>query len=370
MLSGFDSARLRSLNVPVRVPLDCLTIATAFAGMRHLQSLTIKELSDSQDFANEFHHLGDGIMALSSSLRSLDISITNCNREEAWKQDAAFIDPGDAAFFFKKFFPEPSLNRIKTLVKARFDDPREPLDVNVLRSSKGRLDLERIRFFHVGLPWWAFQTVFNPGTIKELDLPMCQVAPNVWDDLGSHAQLRKLANINYEMLSVPFMSFLLTQPRLHFLSFARPPDIYHVAGTMSRNRVAFGVTEAAPHLGLGTEWGRNHARNAWLLRSTRSWVLHEHLIQSPSSWNYFENFVHSLSSWPGCQYPKKSGFLHALIDKTSLKHLVLPADMFDITPGFMACLASELRELESIELGFDYACPVRQSLDRPKHRHH
>ena len=38
------------------------------------------------------------------------------------------------------------------------------------------------------------------------------------------------------------------------------------------------------------------------------------------------------------------------------------ADMFDITPEFMACLARELPALESIEWGFDYACPVSQFL--------
>ena len=164
MLSSFDLTRLRSLEMPVRAPLDCLKIGAAFRGMSNLASLTITELSDSQDFVDEFHHLGDAIMALSSSLRSLDISITNCNRAlaEGWEKDQAFVEPGDIAFFFRKFFPEPSCNQIEALVRGRYNDPREPLDVNLLQSSKGQLNLERIRLKHISLPWWAFQTVFNP----------------------------------------------------------------------------------------------------------------------------------------------------------------------------------------------------------------
>lgn len=368
MLSGFDLTRLRSLKMPVRAPLDCLKVGAAFMGMPRLANLTITELSDSQEFVDEFCHLGDGILALSSSLRSLNISISNCNRAEGWEKDEAFVEPGDVAFFFKKFFLEPSCDRIEALVKARYNDPREPPDVNILRSSKGPLNLERICLKNIGLPWWSFQTVFNPKTVKELNLPTCRVAPNVWDDLGKHAQVHKVANINYEMLSGPFMSFLSTQHNLHFLSFARPPDIYNVANIRSNlldTRVdvaSFSVTKAAPHLGNGTEWGRACARNAWLLQSKKSWIQHEHLIQSPSSWSYFEDLIRSLNSYSQCQYPRKSDFVKALSTKTSLKHLVLPADMFDITPKFMACLAIELPALESIEWGFDYACPVGQLL--------
>ena len=372
MLSGFDLTRLRSLNMPVKEPRDCIKIGVAFMGMPHLESLTITSLPDNQDFVNEFRHLGDGIMALSSSLRSLDISITNCNRPEPWETDEPFVEPGDVGFFFKAFFPEPSYNQIAGLVRARHSDPREPLDINILQSSRGQLNLEHIRLRHIGLPWWAFQTVFSPNTIKELDLPMCRMVSNVWVDLGKHAQLHKLANISYDILAGPFMGFLLTQYNLRFLSFARPPDIYRVAH-VGPNRLfprvyhtSFAVKKAAPHLGPGTGWGRTHARNAWLLQSNEAWIQHEHLIQSPFSWNSFKNLIVSLSSYDDYQYPKKSIFVKALCNRKSLKHLKLPSDMFDITPKFMACLAIELPALESIEWGFDYASPVGQlPLPRP-----
>lgn len=364
MLSSFDLTRLRSLKMPVRAPLDCLRIGAAFLDMPHLANLTITDLTDSQDFVNEFRHLGDGIMALSASLRSLDIGIKNCNRSGDWEKDENFVEPIDVAYFFKNFFPEPTCNEIEALVRGRYQDPREPLDVNILRSSRGQLNLERIRLRHIGLPWWAFQTVFNPETIKDLDLPACRIAPNVWDDLAQNTQLHRLAHINYEILLGPFMSFLSTQPTLHFLSFIRPPDIYRVAAIRPNvfdDRVGditdFVVIEEAPHLGPGTDWGRAHARDAWLLQSRTQF---EHQIRSPSSGDSLEKFMRSLTSCADSQYLDASIFVKALSNKTWLKHLVLPADLFDITPSFVVCLADVLLALESIELGFDYACPVSQ----------
>lgn len=362
VLSSFDLTRLRSLKMPVRAPLDCLKIGAAFLDMPRLANLTITELSDCEDFVNEFRHLGDGIMALSASLRSLEIGIKNCNRPENWERDESFVEPVDVAFFFKKFFLEPTCNEIETLVRGRYNEPREPLNVNILRSSKGQLNLERIRLKHIGLPWWAFQTVFNPETIKELDLPACRIAPNVWEDLCQHTQLHRLAHINYEILLGPFMAFLSTQSTLHFLSFKRPQDIYRVAAIRQNvidprvgDIATFAVIEEAPHLGPGTDWGRAHARDAWLLQSRTRF---EHLTRSPTSGDSLERFMCSLNLCVDSQYLKASEFVQALSNKTSLKHLVLPADMFDITPVFMVCLAGVLLALESIELGFDYACPV------------
>ena len=361
MLSSFDLTTLRSLTMPVRMPLDCPKIGAAFMDMPHLVNLTITELSDSEDFVDQFCHLGDGIMALSTSLRSLDLSITNCNRR-GWA-DEAFVQPDNIAYFFAAFFPEPSHDRIEASVRAKFKDPREPLNANLTRSPKGPLNLERIRLRHVDLPWWAFETVFSPHSIKDLDLATCRVAPNTWDDLGKYAQLCRLAGINYEMLSGTFMHFLPTQHSLIYLSFARPPDIYTVAGTglddlNLLSDVTFFAFEAAPLLGPGTQWGRAHARQNWLLQSRKSWIQYEPLIQSPKSWICFENLVNSLGSYEDYQYPKKSAFAKTMSNKTSLKHLVLPPDMFDITPAFMACLAMLAPALESVELGFDYASPV------------
>ena len=363
MLSSFDLTTLRSLTMPVRTPDDCLKTGAAFMDMPHLVDLTITELCDGEDFVDQFRHLGDGIMALSTSLRTLDLSITNCNRRGY--EDDAFEQPDDIAFFFTAFSPEPSHEQVQASVRAKFKDPREPLDVNLTRSSKGSLNLERLRLRHIDLPWWAFETVFSPYSIKDLDLSTCRVAPDTWDDLGKYAQLRRLAGINYEMLSGSFMHFLPTQHHLEFLSFARPPDIYTVVSTRSDHQdllvdAVYFAFEAAPLMGPGTQWGRAKARKAWLLQSRKSWVKYEHLIKSPKSWISYENLIHSLGSYEDYQYPKRSAFAKTLSNKTSLKHLVLPADMFDITPGFMAYLAVLVPALESVELGFDYASPVSQ----------
>ena len=363
MLSSFDLTTLRSLTMPVRMPLDCLKIGAAFMEMPHLVDLTITELCDSEDFVDQFCHLGDGIMALSTSLRTLDLSITNCNRR-GWEDDA-FVQPDNIAFFFTAFFPEPSRDRVEASVRAKYKDPREPLDVNLTRSSKGPLNLERIRLRHIDLPWWAFETVFSPYSIKDLDLVTCRVAPETWDDLRKYAQLRRLVGINYEILSGSFMHFLPTQHNLESLSFARPPDIYTVVGTGSDHLdllfdVVYFNFEAAPLMGPGTQWGRAQARQTWLLQSRKSWIQYEHLIKSPKSWILYESLIYSLGSYQDYQYPKRSAFAKTLSNKTSLRHLVLPVDMFDVTPAFMACLAMSVPALESLELGFDYASPVSQ----------
>ena len=363
MLSSFDLTTLRSLTMPVRMPFDCVKIGAAFMDMPHLVDLTITELCDSEDFVDQFCHLGDGIMALSTSLRSLDLSITNCNRR-GWKDDA-FVQPDDLTLFFAAFFPEPSRDRVEALVRANFEDPREPLDVNLTRSSKGPLNLERIRLRHIDLPWWAFETVFSPHSIKEIELSTCRVAPGTWDDLGKYAQLRRLSGINYEILSGTFMHFLPTQHCLECLSFARPPDIYTVTGTGSDDLdlladVVLFAIKKSPLLGPGTQWGRAHARKIWLLQSRKSWIQYEHLIQSPNSWICYENLIRSLGSYEEYQYPKKSAFAKTLSNTTSLKHLVIPPDMFDITPAFMAYLAMLVPALESVELGFDYTSPVSE----------
>ena len=366
MLSGFDSTRLKSLRVPVSAPGDCLRIGAALKGMPHLAHLTITELSDGQEFVKEFRHLGDGILALWSSLRSLDIDIASLDPGRSWRRSQAFLEPQDVGFFFREFFPEPSYSQVEALIRARYDDPREPPDVHLLRSPRCQLNLERLRLRHIGLPWWAFQTVFSPHTIKDLDLPKCRAAENVWDDLGKHAKIHKLANTSYAMLTGSFMNFLSTQNSLRFLSFARPPDVYNAVRVWSyvqgfghqTSFVSLRLTEAAPHLGLGTAWGKAHARKVWLLQSRKSWIQHEHLIRSSESWSYFKDLIRSLNSYDQYEYPKKSDFMKALSNMTLLKHLVIPADMFDITPKFMACLAIELPALEYIEWAFDYACPV------------
>ena len=370
MLSGFDLTRLKSLSVAVSAPMECLKIGAALMDMPHLAHLTITELPDGQEFVKEFRHLGDGILALWSSLRSLDIEMTSFNPDSIpegfWTSNEAFLEPKDIDFFFKEFFPEPSFSQVEALIRARYDDPREPPDVNLLRSPRCQLNLERLRLKHIGLPWWAFQTVFSPHAIKDLDLPECRAAKNIWDDLRKDAKIHKLANINYVMLTDSFMNFLSIQNSLRFLSFARPPDVYDTVRVRYNipdydrraSSLSLRVTEAAPHLGLGTAWGKAHARKVWLLHSRQSWTQHEHMIWSSESWSYCKNLIRSLKSYDQFEYPKKSDFMKELSNMTLLKHLVIPADMFDITPKFMACLAIELPALEYIEWAFDYACPV------------
>ena len=50
--------------------------------------------------------------------------------------------------------------------------------------------------------------------------------------------------------------------------------------------------------------------------------------------------------------------LPSLLVGKGLKNLILPADMFDITPDVIQCISTELKSLESLTWGFDYSDPV------------
>lgn len=335
VLFAFDTARLRSLTIPVRSPSDCIRIRLALKRMPNLESLTIKEIPDIQDFIDRFHHLGRGILALAPTLRALSLSLTNMNRKSDWEKDEAFVEPDDLAFFFKHFFPEPTPRDIAMLARRRFLDPREDTDINILQSTKGPLNIETMELRHIGLPWWAFQTVFNPSTIKTLSLPKCKVEPTVWDDLGSWCKLITLTRISYDMLPGAFLRFLSAQNELRALSFMRPChkyDLVDVSFEWNQLTAIMGLAVVEPSMGPGTAWGRARARDAW----------HNSM---GGLWN---DYYH---------YPKRSAFVSALSHKRSLKHLVLPPNMFDVTPAFLAYLAIELPALENLELGFDYDCP-------------
>ncbi|KAL2056494.1 hypothetical protein ABVK25_003518 [Lepraria finkii] len=49
--------------------------------------------------------------------------------------------------------------------------------------------------------------------------------------------------------------------------------------------------------------------------------------------------------------------LPSLLVGKGLKYLILPADMFDITPDVIQCISTELKSLESLTRGFDYSDP-------------
>jgi len=337
MLRAFNPATLRKLKILVHRPSDCLKLEVALDRLPRLKALSLVDLPDINEFIDEYHHLGTGILDLRPSLRSLEISITNLNRPDEYRDREAFVEPRDLSFFFNALFPEPSTPQVAAHVRRMFEDPRTPVQTNLLMSNRGLLDLERLHLRHVGLPYWAFQTVLNPTTIKELHLPKCRIDPLVWDHLRSgKADTHALTDIRYDQLCKQFLDFVTTQKNLESLSFARPPDTYHMVDRTVDNWVTwFAVPEilqAAPESGPGTAWGR--AR--W----------------SGAQWNRF-------------QYPTDSEFTNALRNKHHLKHLVLPIGMWDISPAFIGRLGTglpglgaKLPALESIEWGFDHARKV------------
>ncbi len=263
LLRTFDPAFLRKLKVPVHRPTDCHKMELAMHLMEKLEALTLIDLPDIDEFIDEYHHLGTGILALRPSLRSLNISMTNFLRPEEFGDKEAFIEPKDSALFFHALFPEPSTQHVAAHVRRIYKDPRTPIQTNLLMSNRGALDLERLQLRNFGLPYWAFQMVFNPKCIKELHLPKCRVDPLVWDHLRSaKAKMLAIIDIRYDQLCKQFFDFITTQTILESLSFARPPDMYHeVERTTDEWITWFSVLEIAqqaPEYGPGTASGRGY----------------------------------------------------------------------------------------------------------------
>lgn len=299
--------------------------------LSQLCSLTLVDLPDNDEFIDEYHHLGTGILAL-RPLRVLDISMTNHARPETFEDREAFVEPKYPAFFFNAFFSEPNTQQVAAHVRRMYENPRVPVQTNLNMSNQGSLNLERLRLWHVNLPYWAFQTVFNPTSIREFELLNCRVDPYVWQQLRTRrADMRALTNIRYDLLCEEFLEFVTTQRNLQSLSFARPPDTYHFVQEIDENGNPLDLLverlHAASEFGPGTAWGRA----AW---------------RGPP--------------WSRYQYPTSKQFANALRGKPDLRHLVIPFDMWDITPAFLGRLGAGLPGLgpglpglESIELGFD-----------------
>ena len=309
ILHEMSVTNLKVLKLPIRLPSDCVRLGKALKIMPNLASLTITDIPDREDFVAELEHIGEGIMSCASTLRELDIEMTNFNRPRSWDSVQPFIEPEDEGFFFRKLFPCPSQEELFALCERALRDYTAMIDEVPLR-------LTRLRLKHVSLPWYSFGMILNAMTIKHLHLPYSMVEDEVWQFLEHHTQLDSLTDISYDMLSPRFLRFLREQSRLKELSFARPQDQYEAADVRFYGadlQMEFRVSEAAPRLGPDT----------------------------------------------GVEYPSLEDFKSSIMGLTMLKHLVLPADMYTITGDFLLCLATHLTGLEHLELGFDYNDPVR-----------
>ena len=308
VLHGISTATLKYLKLPISLPSDCIRVGQALIFMPRLESLAITDIPDQPKFLAELQHIGKGMISCASTLRELDIEMTNCNRLTSWERDEPFIEPEDDGFFFHKFFPCTTDELSASCIRHSRRDT-DPTD-------EAPLGLRKLRLKHVNLPWDSFGTIFQATSIRNLQLPCSKADEQVWRLLQTHALLDTLSGISYDMISTGFLDFLAGQASLKEMTFARPRDRYE-AGPITFD----GET---PYMTM--------------------------IVSEPA---------HRLGQDFGARYPSIEDFLSSLKNMTMLKHLVLPADMYMLTPGFLFSVAASLTGLEHLQLGFDYENSVR-----------
>ena len=308
ILHGMSMTNLKVLKLPLNQSSDCFRLGQALTIMPRLASLSITDIPDKVEFLIGLEHIGKGIISRASTLRELDIEMTNFNRPASWSRDEHFLEPEDG-FFFRKIFPCSPEREPLALCEQHFRHDTDPM-------VEAPLKLSKLRLKHLSLPRYSFGIIFDAITIKHLQLPYSMVDENVWRLLETHAQLETLTGIRYDMLSARFLGFLEKQTLLRELTFARPQDQYDVTDMMFHwggPHMLFRVYKEAP--GLGTD--------------------------------------------VGAKYPSLEHFCSSLKNMTMLKHLVLPPDMYTITSGCLSFIAASLTGLEHLESGFDYDDLVR-----------
>lgn len=312
VLQAMSVANLKVLNLPIHLPSDCIRLGQALKNMPRLASLTITDIPDRGEYMPGLEYIGKGIMSCASTLRELDIEMTNFNRPAPWDRDERFPEPDEDGFFFRKLFPCPP-----TEEHEKYSTPfgrRSQYDMGPMIEAP--LSLTKLRLKHVSLPWYSFGMIFDATSIKHLDVPYSMVDQQVWRLLKTDAQLDTLTEISYDMLSKGFLDLLKSQSSLKELVFARPQDRFDAANVTYYSKIphlVYHVSEKAPRLGPDT----------------------------------------------GAEYPSLADFSSSLEHMTTLKHLVLPADMYTITCDFLLSLAAWLTGLEHLEFGFNYNDLVR-----------
>ena len=309
VLDSISVTNLRILKLPINRRSDCIGLGQMLTAMPRLASLTITDIPDRDEFVNSLEHLGKGILSCASTLRELDIEMTNFNRPAPWDRDERFLEPEEDGFFFRKLFPCSLGDEHSALCERRLRNTTDTM-------AAASLSLTKLRVKHMSLPWYSFGVIFNAKTIKQLHLPYSMVDEQVWGLLEMYAQLYILTEVSYDMLSAGFLNFLKQQSMLKELTFASPQDQYEGWGFTlygDSTYLMFHTSNRAPRIG-------------------------------PDA---------------GVGYPSLDQFLSSLENMTMLKHLGLPADMYRITSDCVFSLAASLTGLEHLELGFDYNDLVR-----------
>ena len=99
---------LRLLKTQVGLPNDCYVLGEALRCLPCLETLTITDIPDEDEFMDEaVPFLGRCLRTCTASLRHLDLSLTNPNRPRSWEPDL-FVFPHPLDYHFNILFPAPS----------------------------------------------------------------------------------------------------------------------------------------------------------------------------------------------------------------------------------------------------------------------
>ena len=332
ILKSIQPAGLLKLDIPVKAPEHLPGLGSALSSMSNLETLLLRDIPAREDFYGQLHCIGNGVKSL-PRLKHLGVVLTNILRPKVWEQDDRFEKPANDSHFFDMVFPRETY-RLPTPEEASLQLREEAKELRgEVHSPASRwrppLGLSKLSLKHIDLPIHALETVFQPETLKDLDISNNEIHNDVPTQLrAAETKLKRITGVDYELLSPQFLSFLAVQDELEVVEFLPPTDAY--------------VAEREPGMDHGTyqHWS--------LLRATEE--------QSASTcWSLEHNArdERGVAIYPGLEDPSQQ-FLQAMQNKPRLRSLTIPADMLDITPAFIAAVGKQFPALEELEWAFNY----------------
>ncbi len=339
ILSSISHGHLLTLKIPFPRYQELEALVRALSAMSRLRSLVVTDIPDNPNFPRYAPMLGQGIRSREASLRELDLEMTNFNRPNPyaneWERDELFAKPNSLDWFFDNLFLDPKdldeWNKRQVSYKSRASECVE----YALSPTRGHglLKLEKLRLKNIDIPAYASQKIFDWAYLKELRLPHGRVDDAIWEDLNA-AKLEVLEDIDYTQLTHSLTWLLQSQSSLRSVTFARPQPLWDEGGVVDWEdgngpRMTYKLVEPPSPLGPGTDWGRSATG------------------RRPPHHTPFE-FDNELG------YPSITALLVALGKNKGLENLVLPADMFDITPPVIRMTSRQLKSLTHLTWCFDY----------------
>lgn len=172
--------------------------------------------------------------------------------------------------------------------------------------------------FTAALPLPARGLLACAASLTELGISLINLINFNRDNLGEAPFIIPFED---DLLSAPFLKFVQSQSKLQTLTFNRPQDIFAETGIHEQDDFVWMYIQPVvgyPQLGPATMW-----------------------------------FKQNCAPLPE-GFPTSTEFAVALLDKKHLRHLRIPANLFDITKDFLLQLHVGTRGIEHPKIGFDY----------------